>query len=366
MHANRDTEVMEEMSITTMAGIAGLVVGLGFGVLTQVTNYCSMGAVSDIVSFGNFNRFRAWLLAIAVAIAGTQTMQFAGMIDLGQSIYLSSSFNWFGSLAGGLVFGIGMVLASGCPGRNLVRVGGGDLKAVSVLLFIGLFGYATLRGIIGPLRLQIEALTMVDTQSFGYADHGLGTVVADATGFSSSAANVIVAAVIVAGILLFCFKDSSFRKSRREVVAGLGLGILVTAGWWVTGVLLADDFDPQPLGSLTFVSPAGSTLQYLMTFTGSSINFGIATVFGAILGAFAASIVRGRFAISGFSDNPDTLRHFTGAAMMGFGGVIAMGCTIGQGMTGMSTLAIGSVLAFISIVTGGVIGMKYLERTLRI
>lgn len=357
---------MDEMSITTLAGLAGLVIGFAFGALTQTTNFCTMGAVADAVSFGDLKRARAWLLAVAVAIVGAQTLQALGTIDLGQSIYLSSSFNWFGSIFGGLIFGFGMVLASGCPGRNLARVGGGDLKALVVLILIGLFGYATLRGITGLVRVQVEAATSIDTQSVGLANHGIGTIVSGVTGMGVPAATLVMATVIVLGLVWFCFKDAGFRTSQKDVIAGLGLGVLITAGWWATGVLLADEFDPQPLASLTFVAPAGNTLQYLMTFTGSSINFGIATVFGAILGAFAASLLRGRFAISGFSDKSDTLRHFAGAAMMGFGGVTALGCTIGQCISGMSTLALGSVLAFAAIVIGGIFGMKYLERALGI
>ncbi|MGI9405036.1 MAG: YeeE/YedE family protein [Hyphomicrobiaceae bacterium] len=357
---------MEEMSITTLAGLAGLIIGFGFGALTQTTNFCTMGAVADAVSFGDFKRARAWLLAVAVAIIGAQALQASGVIDLGQSIYLSSTFNWFGSIIGGLIFGFGMVLASGCPGRNLARVGGGDLKALVVLILIGFFGYATLRGITGLIRVQMETLTAVNTQSVGLADHGLGTIVSGITGMGVSTATLVMAAIVVLGLLWFCFRDAGFRASQKDIIAGLGLGALITAGWWVTGVMLADEFDPQPLASLTFVAPAGNTLQYLMTFTGSSINFGIATVFGAILGAFVAALVRGRFAISGFSDKSDTLRHFAGATMMGFGGVVALGCTIGQCISGMSTLALGSVLAFAAIVVGGVFGMKYLERALGI
>ncbi len=357
---------MEEMSIATLAGLSGLVIGAGFGALTQTTNFCTMGAVADAVSFSDYKRARAWLLAVAVAIVGAQAMQYAGMIDLTQSIYLSSSFNWFGSIVGGLIFGFGMVLASGCPGRNLARVGGGDLKALVVLILIAFFGYATLRGITGVLRVQMEALTSVNTESVGLDNHGLGTIVSGVTGLGISSATLLVAALFVAAILWFCFKDASFRASKRDLIAGFGLGGLIISGWWATGVLLADDFDPQPLASLTFVAPAGNTLQYLMTFTGASINFGIATVFGAILGAFVASLVRGRFAITSFSDKADTLRHFAGAAMMGVGGVVALGCTIGQCITGMSTLALGSALTFAAIVIGGIFGMKHLERALGI
>lgn len=357
---------MEELSVTTVAGIAGLVIGLAFGALTHRTNFCTMGAVADAMSFGDYKRARAWLLSVAVAIIGAQAMQFAGLIDLNKSIYLGTNFNWFGSILGGVVFGFGMVLASGCPGRNLARVGGGDIKAFVVLIFVGLFAYMTLRGIFGLLRVEITDATSVDLAALNVPDQGLGSIVASLTGLPQVTAQATMAALVVLAILWFCFKDTAFRSSPTHVVAGLGIGLLITAGWWATGVLAADEFEPQPLASLTFVAPTGQGLQYLMTYTGATINFGIATVGGAILGAFLSAIISGRFAWTAFSDRPDTVRHLAGAAMMGVGGVTALGCTIGQCITGMSTLAVGSALAFAAIVTGGVLGMKYMERALGI
>ncbi len=357
---------MAEMSITTMAGFVGLAIGLLFGVVTHRTNFCTMGAVADVVSFSDYGRARAWLLAIAIAIVGAQSLQLAGLIDLKSSIYLGANLNWLGSIVGGLIFGFGMVLASGCPGRNLARVGGGDLKAFVVLIIVGLVAYMTLRGIAGPIRLALEGSTSVDMSKLGFADHGMATILGTFTGVSIDAAAIVTASVLVVALLAFCFKSTEFRSSPNNIAAGLCIGALITAGWWVTGVWLADEFDPQPLASLTFVAPAGNALQYLMTYTGTTINFGIATVGGAILGAFLSAIVSGRFALTGFSDKPDTIRHFVGAAMMGFGGVTALGCTIGQCITGMSTLALGSLIAAIAIVIGGYFGMKYLERALGI
>ena len=355
---------MSELSITTLSGIAGLVIGILFGALTHRTNFCTMGAVADVVSFGDYRRARAWLLAIAVAIAGAQIMQFVGLIDLTKSIYLGSSLNWFGGILGGVIFGFGMVLASGCPGRNLARVGGGDLKALIVLIIIGIFAYMTLRGLTGVVRQAIDGATSLDVTALGLANHGLATLLSAWAGLPPVTSGIILGALAVAALLWFCFKDDQFRTSPTHIFSGVAMGLLVTAGWWTSGVLLADEFDPQPLVSLTFVAPAGNTLQYLMTYTGSTINFGIATVGGAILGAFLSAILSGRFVITSFSDKADTVRHLLGATMMGIGGVTALGCTIGQCITGMSTLAFGSLLAAIAIVAGGVLGMKYLERAL--
>ncbi len=353
---------MQDLEVSTLMGIAGLIIGLGFGALTQRTNYCSMGAISDVVSFGDYRRARAWALAIAIAIIGAQGLHHFGLIDLGQSIYLGSSLNLLGAVAGGLVFGFGMVIASGCPGRNLVRVGGGDLRALVVLIFIALFGYMALRGLSAPARVTIQANAALDLKALDIADQHLGSIASGLFGFAEGGGRVAVAALAVLGLIVFCFSSRDFRRSPVHIAAGLGLGVLVTAGWWATGVLGADDFEPARLASLTFVAPTGNGLQYLMTYTGATMNFGIASVGGAILGAFLAAVFSRQFAISAFHDNKDTMRHMIGGALMGTGGVLALGCTIGQGMSGISTLSASSLIALVSIVLGGVAGIKYMER----
>lgn len=353
---------MEEMEISTLMGIAGLAIGLLFGILTHRTNFCTMGSVSDAVSFGDYKRARAWALAIAVAIIGANAMHQMGMIDLEESIYLGPSLNWLGAIIGGLIFGFGMVIASGCPGRNLVRVGGGDLKAIVVLLFIGLFGYMALRGLTAPLRAYIITQTSYDLSGAGMDSQQVGAMIGTMTGMADGTARLLASVVVAAALLIFCFKSADFRQSKTNMAAGFGVGLLVTAGWWASGVLGADDFDPAPLVSLTFIAPTGEAFQYLMTFTGATINFGIATVGGAILGAFLSALVKGTFHVTSFHDKYDTARHMLGGALMGSGGVLALGCTIGQGITGMSTLGLGSFIALASIVIGGILGIKYMER----
>lgn len=355
---------MEEMEVSTAMGVYGLIVGVLFGALTHRTNFCTMGSISDVISFGDWRRARAWALAIAVAIIGAQSMHQIGMIDLEESIYLGPSLSWIGNIIGGVIFGFGMVLASGCPGRNLARVGGGDLKAVVVLLFIGLFGYMTLRGLIAPVRVAITDATTFDLETAGIESQQLGAIISGLTGMSEEAARLGSAGVVVAALLFFCFKNADFRSSPPHLIAGIGLGLLVSVSWYITGVLGNDDFDPHPLVSLTFIAPTAQGLQYLMTYTGATINFGIATVGGAILGAFLSAFLSKRLILTAFYDKADTVRHMTGGAMMGSGGVLALGCTIGQGMTGMSTLGLGSAIALASIVAGGAMGVKYMERQL--
>jgi uncharacterized membrane protein YedE/YeeE len=350
---------MNDLPITTIVGLAGFAAGILFGATAQRANFCTMGAISDIVFIGDWRRMRAWLLAIAVAILSTQAMHSAGMVDVSKSIYLTANFGWLGAIIGGLLFGFGMTFTGGCANKNLVRIGGGNLKSVVVFLVLGLFAYMTLRGLTGLARVRMEGATNIDLAAHGLPGQGLPEMLAAATGLAGATARWGVALAASLGLAVFCFKDSAFRASPRDMVAGMVIGLMVPAGWWITGVLGNDDFSPTALASFTFVAPIGDSLQYLMTFTGATINFGIATVGGVIAGSFLMSVATRSFRIEGFVDTADTLRHVLGGAIMGIGGVLSLGCTIGQGLTGLATLAAGSLLAVLSILLGGVLGLKY-------
>ncbi len=352
---------MEDLSVTTVVGTLGFALGLVFGVTVQRTNFCTMGAISDIAFMGDWNRFRAWMLAVAVAILGSQALHASGGVDLTGSIYLTTNLGWFGAVVGGLLFGFGMTMTGGCANRILVRLGGGNLKSLVAFLFLGIFAYTTLRGLTGLARVRIESLTNVDLAGAGLASQGIPEVLAALSGLSLPAMRWVSALLFAGGLLAFCFKSRAFRGSPRNILAGLVLGALVPLGWYATGVIGYDDFDPTPLASLTFVAPVGDSIQYLMTFTGSTIKFGIGVVGGVILGAFIAAVASGDFRVESFVDASDMTRHIVGGSIMGIGGVMALGCTIGQGITGMSTLALGSLLALASIIAGGVFGLKYLE-----
>jgi hypothetical protein len=222
--------------------------------------------------------------------------------------------------------------------------------------------YMTLRGLLAPARVQLENVANIDLTTHGLKNQNIGTMLGALVGLKGGSARAIAAAIAVALLLWFCFKDAAFRRSARDIVAGLVIGLATVAGWWVTGVLAVDDFNPSaPLASVTLVAPVGDGLQYLMTFTGATINFGIAVAGGIIAGSFLTALACGTFRIESFSDRDDLIRHLSGAALMGLGGVLALGCTIGQGVTGMSTLALGSVIAWLSILGGGYFGIKYLE-----
>jgi uncharacterized membrane protein YedE/YeeE len=342
-------------------GLGGLVVGFLFGTIVYRTNYCAMGGLADIHNFNDYRRFRAWVLAAAVALIGTQILRAIGVVELDRAMYLTPTMNWFGYLAGGFIFGIGMVLAGGCPSRNLARAGGGDLRSLLTLIVLGIVAFMTIAGLLAPVRAAIEQATSVASKA---PTQGLGDKLSLLTGMARGRAALLVTLLVALAALAYCFLDARFRKSSVHVLSGLGVGLTVVAGWAVTG-LAYDEMAARPIQpiSLTYIRPIGETLQWLSLYTATpSPGFGVTSVFGALAGACAAAVWMGRFKLVTFSDTGDTLRNLTGASLMGIGGVMALGCTVGQAVTGVSTLAVGSFLTFGAIVAGGFYGLKLLER----
>ena len=337
----------------------GFAIGIVFGAVANKTNFCTMGAVSDWVNIGSKDRLRAWILAIGVAILATRIMDARGIIDIDQAIYRTPNLGWLGHILGGALFGIGMTLASGCGQRTLVRLGGGNLKSLVVMLLLGLTAYMTMRGLLALVRVNAIEVSNINLAAADIPNQGIDTLIGAATGIeNNSILTWAVAGALGLGSIIYAFASKTFRLSFDNILAGIVIGLIIPAGWYVTAVVGFDDFDPVRLESYTFVAPTGESLMYLLTYTGSTISFGVAAVFGVILGSVLYVILTGKFRLETFSDRSDMLRHIVGGIAMGFGGVIALGCTIGQGVTGMSTLAIGSLLTLVSIVFGSALTMK--------
>lgn len=357
---------MDDMSVSTMVATAAFFAGLVFGAVANKTNFCTMGAVSDMVLMGESSRFRSWMLAVAVAIAGTQTLHMMELIDLtlpavdGGAIYLTPSLGWPGAILGGLMFGYGMTMAGGCGNKTLVRIGGGNLKSIVVFLIMGVSAYMTLRGLVGLARLELEAFN-TDLTAMGLESQSMVEMLGAMIGAETESLRLGFSVVFAGAIAAYCFKGAAFRATPRDIIAGVLIGLMVPVGWYITGAMGYDDFEPTPMFSFTFVAPSGESIQYLMTFTGATINFGIATVGGVIAGSFLVAITSKSFHVEAFGDSSDMMRHMFGAVIMGIGGVLALGCTIGQGLTGMSTLSLGSLIALSSIILGAVWGLKSLE-----
>lgn len=352
---------MDGWPVQTAVAAGGFAIGLVFGGIVQHTGFCTMGGISDALFLSDRRRLRAWFLAIAVAVAGTTLLQAAGLVDIGRAFYLAPSLGWVGAILGGLAFGVGMTFTGGCGSRNVARLGAGSLKALVVLLVLGLFAGMTLRGLIAPLRAWLERSAGLDLGAVGAARQGVPDLIAAAAGGEPGMWRLACALAFAGGLAAWCLKDAAFRATPSAWLGGTLIGALVVCGWMVTGILGADEFEPQPLVSLTFIAPVGDGLLYLMTFTGAALGFGVAAVGGAIIGAGLVAAATGSFRIETFRDRGDMVRHVTGGALMGVGGVLALGCTIGQGITGLSTLAVGSFLAWGGIVAGAILGLRILE-----
>ena len=352
---------MTALPLPYLVNLAGLALGVVFGATVQRTSFCTMGAISDLVLMGDAARLRSWALAIAVAILGSQALHLAGLVNLNASIYTGGSLSWLGALLGGLMFGFGMVQAGGCGNRTLSRLGAGNLKSLLVVVIIGLTGYITLRGLLGPARVWLDGWSAIDLKSRGFAGQSLPDLIAPAIAGDPQMLRGLLALGLPALLLAWVFGNAAFRRKPALIAAGIIVGLVITGGWAVTGILGADDFEPAPLVSMTFVAPIGAALQYLMTFTGATLDFAVSSVGGVILGAFLMAKIDGRFRLEGFQSLPDMLSHLLGGTLMGIGGVLALGCTVGQGLTGLSTLALGSFVAVGGIVIGGILGVRYLE-----
>lgn len=351
----------------------GLAIGFAFGAVAHRTNFCTMGAVSDIVNMGHWGRMRMWLLAIAVALAGASALQITGLVDLGKSIYQRPALNWLSLLLGGTLFGIGMSIGGGCANKNLVRLGGGSLRSFVVLVFVAISAYMTLKGLFGQWRARWIDPVSIDLRAFGLADQGLASIVGRATGLPAAQALGATAALVALALLAFVFRDKRFRANAMQWVGAAVLGVLIVAAWYLSGHIGYGE-NPQTLEnvyfatnsrtveSMSFVAPLAYGLELLMLWTDASlhISFGIVAALGVALGALASALRSGSFRWEGFASLSDLRNQITGGVLMGFGGVTASGCTIGQGVTGVSTLALGSMLALAGIIAGAVATMKYI------
>lgn len=349
---------------------AGFGLGLVLGFVANKTNFCTMGAISDVVNMGDWGRMRAWLLAIGVAMLGTNLLAWHGDINVTRTIYAGQNFNWAAYIVGGFCFGIGMTLASGCGNKTLVRIGGGNLKSVVVFMFVGYSAYATLKGILAVVRINVLQASAVSMQL--PTNQTLPHLLQGATGMDVATLQLVLALVIAAGLIAFAVLSKSFWESKDNFLAGVIVGLIIVAGWYVTGKIgwaeNPDTLEDMAFGtnsklaeSMSFIAPIAYTLELWSFWTDTStiVTWGIATVFGVGIGSFIHAIATKSFRWEYFVSAQDMIRHIIGAVLMGFGGVTAMGCTFGQGITGFSTLSLGSILAFVSIVAGAAVTMKY-------
>jgi uncharacterized protein len=359
-------------ALTHTVAWASFAIAFVLGAVMNRTNFCTMGAVSDIVNMSEWTRMRMWICAIAVAIIGTQTLAAIGWVDLTQSFYTQPTLSWLSHLIGGLAFGFGMVLASGCGSKTLVRVGAGSLKSLIVFIVLGLFAYMTLRGVFGVWRTR-----HIDTVTLSLvAGQDLPRLIAAnqpaALAASLATTRWVLGLGIGGALLAWCLTKREFRNF-DSLLGGLTVGLAIVAIWFVSGHVGFVAEHPKTLEaawlatnsgrpeSLSFVAPIAYTLELLMLWSDKSriVTVGIASTLGMIAGSAAYALASKQFRWEGFRTTEDTANHLVGAALMGVGGVTALGCTIGQGLSGLSTLALGSLISFVAIIAGAVLAMRY-------
>lgn len=355
-------------ALTNQVLWAAFAVGVAFGALVQRTGFCTMGAVSDAVATGDLTRLRQWALAAAVATLGFGVLSATGVLRAPQTLYASTRWLWLSAIVGGGVFGFGMVLSSGCVSKTLVRVGGGSLKSLVVMLVAGFAAFATLRGVTAVWR--VATVDRVGPDFAVNAD--VASLLAHGTGMAQANASLLGAAVVGGALLVFALAS---RDSRRPInlLAGAGIGVLVLAMWWITGHVGHLAEHPETLEEawlatnsrraegLSFVSPTAYALDWVIFFSdaGKRLTVGILSVVGVIVGSALMALARRRFRWEGFAGTPDLGHHLVGGVLLGVGGVTAMGCSIGQGVTGLSTLTLTSFVAAASMIAGAVAGVRY-------
>jgi uncharacterized membrane protein YedE/YeeE len=366
-----------ELTIHNSVLLSVFAIAAIMGAVANKTNFCTMGAVSDWVNMEDKGRLRAWFLAVAVAMCGVLLLEALGKINLSGTTfppYRTANFAWLRYLLGGVMFGIGMTLASGCGNKTLVRIGGGNIKSLVVLAIASTAAYFMLwsdfYGVVfdswmAPLAVNLGPLLGAKSQTLDSILGGLAGME------NTDTLHLILGAILVAGILIFAFSSADFRANRDNILGGVVIGLAVVAGWYLTGGAMGAEWkewaemaDTPPsrveVQSFTFISPMGDSVRYLMhPGDYSLINFGITALAGVIVGSFLYSIVTRKFRVEWFVNAGDFANHAVGALLMGIGGVLAMGCTVGQAITGVSTLAIGSMLTFAAIVAGAAGTMKY-------
>ena len=363
-------------------------VALIMGAVANKTSFCTMGAVSDWVNMGDTGRMRAWVLAIAVGVLGVMGLEAAGMVNVTNTFppYRQTNFVWLENVLGGILFGIGMTLASGCGSKTLIRVGGGNLKSVMVLLVIAVIAYFMINPFPGSDKTLYSTLFYPWTNPATVAlttNQDLGAML---FGDNAATGRMVMGGLIGGLLLIWAFKSAEFRGSFDNILGGLVVGLAVLAAWYITsnvtvnadGEMMAlqayatdwdlyapaDAVKPASTAALapqsyTFINPMGQTLGYAASgFDRSLLTFGVMALAGVIAGSLLWSLISRSFRIEWFASGRDFANHFIGAILMGFGGVLAMGCTIGQAVTGFSTLALGSILTFIAIVLGSALTMK--------
>ncbi len=337
--------------------LAGLFAGAVMGYFARRNHFCTMSALERHWYARDDTGIRTWGLAILVAILATQSLVLAGLFEPQTSFYLNASFGWSGAILGGLAFGVGMALVGTCGFGALIRLGGGSLRGLVVVIVLGLSALATQRGIFARTRVAIVDDNALDLQQLGSPDQSLGSLASSIFGHDVSLA---VAIVVCVALAFWVFRSPTFRGERGRILAGTFIGGAVAFGWAATTYISEHSFLPVQIESASFVVPPGDLLLNLIAVTGSLPDYGAGLVLGVICGAAFAAVQRREVRWEACDDARELSRHLVGAVLMGVGGVFSLGCTIGQGISAASLLTISTPVVLLSIATGARLGLAYI------
>ena len=332
--------------------IGGALLGAVFGVVSQQSKFCFRAVIDDAVSHRIIGKAGImYFAAMAMAILGTQIILQQFDISWAGTVYLQSSAALFATVLGGLMFGAGLILTGGCSARHVVLSAQGSFRSLWVLIIMALTAYATMRGILALIRTDIEAAAVISFDS----ENALAQTLPEIMSLGDYAGPAIGGIALIIVILL-----AVRRGLVRYLVPGVAIGGLIPVAWYITGVVGYDEFEPAAPQALSFVSPLGNGLQFLLTYTGSTANFAILFIGSVFAAAAVAALISGQWKFRGFEQERDILRYTAGATLMGAGGIMALGCTIGQGLSGVALLSFNSILAMLSVAAGAAV-MQFLR-----
>lgn len=336
--------------------------GVVFGVFARLGRFCLLRGLRQRMGLdaaeprGSAPALQAFALAVAVALLASQGLHHAGLIDLGNAQIVRPGFSFVGVLLGGAIFGLGMVLANACGARSLVLMAGGNLRSLITLVFLALGAQASSTGVLVPLRQWFQDLTPTTTAHATLQQH------LASNGLSALATYTLTALIPALLLVAYALYRPALRRSPAQWISAMAIGALVAVGWWMAATVEVDPFEPAKLTSLSFISPLSETLLYTQVAVGREFAAASAMVLGVLAGALLTALLTGTARWEGFDSPTHLAKSAIGGWLMGFGGLLAAGCSIGQGLSGISTLAWATLPAVLGIGLGAGLSLKLLAR----
>ena len=340
-------ELLGEANTDALIGFAG---GIVLGLAARVGRFCTLGAIEDYLYGNDDRRLRMWGIAIGVAIVGTHVAMSAGLLTASDTAYLDRVWSPLGTIIGGLMFGYGMALSGNCGYGALARLGGGDLRSFVIVVVMGLSAYFVMSGPLAHLRVWLFPVETGATSPQGFSQL-LGTV-----GMPPLVTGLGIGVVLV----LISLARRGMYRDTSALFWGAAVGLAIVSGWVGTYWVATFGFEAEPIETHTFVAPIGDTIYYSMTASGNALSFSVGSVVGVVVGAALGSYSKGHFRWEACEDPRELRRQIFGAALMGPGAILAVGCSVGQGISAFSVLAFSAPLAFMAIFAGAALGLRLL------